>query len=540
MFPLKPALSIVGFLIFQSNFSDALDKTSLCANPYTNYDNNPSLIEKIYQCEDFREFTQQAPIEKVDLVFAAEKISEPPSAMGHVFLKLSGYNKKLKSEVFHSISFFTQTEGVALPALAFGSLLTGRKGFYTLSPYSTQEELYLLNERRNLWEYRLNLNQEQKLRLSLYLFELRSRKLRYFFHYRNCATVILNVLQVALPELKNPSLMWVTPLDVLRLLKKNNLILERRFRPTPEWIMQKLYLSHGLSKKHITAIKSEKLNRLDDLSKSEKSRFTYYKIAQNYYQFKRETNRQTNVSEETLLNLTAKMNHGFDEFSLNLQDFKGPEASKPDSQISLGYFTEKGGLEGPISIFLPLSHTILDHNFNYMGESELKIASLSFLHDEKTQKIKILETTLFSFSSFPISTGLFSPLSKKMNLSYSYDYNFDLSFRSSLDLGFSLGKSYQISRDIDLILMTGLEYVPQRESDLRSSFDLGIVARLAFGMKLIGEASHRTNFGKHFNQGKIQLSKSMGRNFSLNGDFTYVSNNRDSAYYSKFFLKWFF
>jgi hypothetical protein len=102
-------------------------------------------------CDDLKEFVEKAPVENVSLVFAAEDISSSSSMMGHLMLKIEGVNID-GLNVQHAISYFTDANTVNVPKLLFDSLIVGKDGYYTLSPYVERLRRYNINEQRNVWE----------------------------------------------------------------------------------------------------------------------------------------------------------------------------------------------------------------------------------------------------------------------------------------------------------------------------------------------------------------------------------------------------
>ena len=74
------------------------------------------------QCAEFDEYLKKAPADDISLVFVSENVSNPSSMMGHIFLKLSGYNHKSKY-VEHAVSFFTVIDTFNIPYLILKSTI---------------------------------------------------------------------------------------------------------------------------------------------------------------------------------------------------------------------------------------------------------------------------------------------------------------------------------------------------------------------------------------------------------------------------------
>lgn len=186
------------------------------------------------RCTEFAKFLNGVPHETIHFVFASANVTRPASMMGHGFLMFSGENSKgLRKE--HAISFFTDIDGINYPKTFFDAMVTGKQGFFALSPYAQKLHQYLVSEQRNIWEYRLSLSQEERLRLMAHVWELKQVDHRYYFHRYNCATITLRILATVKPELAESPGTWVTPLDVLKRVRARKLDNSVRFIPSNRW-----------------------------------------------------------------------------------------------------------------------------------------------------------------------------------------------------------------------------------------------------------------------------------------------------------------
>ena len=99
-------------------------------------------------------------------------------------------------------------------------------------PYYEKIKEYNNLEQRDIWEYDLDLTQEQIDRLVLHAFELKDSYSDYFFFKENCSYNILWLLEVARYDLNLVShfIFKTVPLDSIKILKPYNLIKDSRFR----------------------------------------------------------------------------------------------------------------------------------------------------------------------------------------------------------------------------------------------------------------------------------------------------------------------
>jgi hypothetical protein len=200
---------------------------------------NDSIFPHI-RCPEFEEYLNRAPAQKIYLVFVSENVSQPSSMMGHVFLKLSGYDYK-SNHVEHAVSFYTIIDTINIPLLLFKSTVTGMNGFFSLLPYSEQVKRYLEVEDRNVWEYELDLSEKNKMLIYYHIWELKDLQMKYFFTGYNCATVIYDILSLSSENfLKNNNRLWITPKDVVKEAYRNNLIVGTKLIPSDKWNIRML------------------------------------------------------------------------------------------------------------------------------------------------------------------------------------------------------------------------------------------------------------------------------------------------------------
>lgn len=242
----KPAINTSSFLFSYDNFSPKnelkltieafkKDNRNICKYParYFWLSNKKELnLEKfdLKSCKDFNNYIKNTNPQNISLVFVSEDVSNPTSMMGHVFFKLDGINQE-ENHVQNAISFFTIIDTLNLPYLALESTILGMKGYFVLKPYQKQIAQYIENKDRNIWEYSLNLNDEEIKLLSYHFWELKDIDIKYYFTGYNCATIVDDILNIISKSSKNDSFnLWITPKDVIKKAATQNLIKETKVR----------------------------------------------------------------------------------------------------------------------------------------------------------------------------------------------------------------------------------------------------------------------------------------------------------------------
>ena len=189
------------------------------------------------KCPEIQEFVSKAPFEKLELVFADESVTQPASILGHSFLKISGARQGHLIE--HAVSFYTHAETINLPKLLWESLITGKKGLFSLTPYALEERKYLEDEQRNLWYYEISTTPFQRSLIRNHLFELKNSELTYYFHRYNCATVLRNILGLG-GDLPPAPPGWSTPKDIVKDLHAAGRVVNTQVQLADSWLVANL------------------------------------------------------------------------------------------------------------------------------------------------------------------------------------------------------------------------------------------------------------------------------------------------------------
>ena len=128
--------------------------------------------------------------------------------------------------------------GISYP---FKGLFGGYKGFFSTIPYYIKVQEYRDIENRDIWEYKLNLTDEQIHKLLMHAWELGNAYFDYFFFKENCAYHIYLDLEVADPNLHlTDQFHFAIPADTIRLLfRYKGLIKEIVYQPARSTLLKR-------------------------------------------------------------------------------------------------------------------------------------------------------------------------------------------------------------------------------------------------------------------------------------------------------------
>lgn len=184
-------------------------------------------------CTEYQQFLQDVQPAGVTLLFTDAFMSNPASMFGHTLVRIDTARKGSQM-LAHGSNFGAASGADSGIAFILKGLLGGYNGKYSLSPYWTVINTYNNIENRDIWEYRLNLTEEEQLKFVNHLYEMKDAEIQYFFLTKNCSYMILELLEAVRPELNlsNHYNYYAIPLDTLKTVRAvPNLVGEINYRP---------------------------------------------------------------------------------------------------------------------------------------------------------------------------------------------------------------------------------------------------------------------------------------------------------------------
>lgn len=192
-------------------------------------------------CEDYAKFVSGAGAKSVTLVFSSFHVNNPSSAYGHSLIRLNKTSIAQSSE--HQQLLDIGLNYAAIPTTknpllyAYFGLAGGFPGAFSTMPYYFKVREYSDFEARDLWEYDLNLSQQEVDRLVAHVWELGSTYFDYFYLTENCSYHMLTLLEVAVPRTQLVSRVpfYVIPTDTLKAVAAEpGFVRDLQYRPSLE------------------------------------------------------------------------------------------------------------------------------------------------------------------------------------------------------------------------------------------------------------------------------------------------------------------
>jgi hypothetical protein len=461
-------------------------------------------------CPDVQDFRSKAPMDTLSLIFVSETLTQPSSMMGHAFLKLSGQNAQGQA-LTHAVSFYTDADTFNLPKLLFDSLVTGKQGYFALTPYQEQQSRYTDEEERNVWEYDLKLDSWQRELVRLHLLELKQSDLRYFFQDYNCATVVRFIMALSgrLPEQGKG---WVTPKDLVRVANEAGLIDEQRTITPSRWMTRNLgkQLSAGQLAANQAVLHSNSINPALFTPADEQHYMQLeHAAALNQYSYLQGqlTRSQWLQNDRQLANIRQQQ---FAGQQLSADARLDPAYAPDDSQISINW-QQRNGQHGMLLSYLPVSHWLADDNRSYQRENGLQLLSPSLLIPQHGQRARLDSFVLYGMESLLPYDPTTGGLSGKFRLAYQPQYGKQLQLARATSAIAMGGLTRRLHDDIDLYLLAGGG--PGMRSGqvyLQAQAEAGLILRGVFNSKTqLQHSWHRNELNSHEGYRQLAIRQSL-------------------------------
>ncbi|MFK3864694.1 Lnb N-terminal periplasmic domain-containing protein [Pseudoalteromonas rhizosphaerae] len=186
-------------------------------------------------CPDLQAWQKIINPKGVTLVFPTAFMNSPSSMFGHTLLRIDAKDQTRHKELLaFAVNFAAEPDGSDNAAMyALKGLIGSYPGKFSLMPYYKKVREYNDLESRDIWEYKLNLSEEQVKLILLHLWELQLATFDYFFIDENCSYQLLALLQLAKNDLNLTSSfdLQAIPSDTVAVLRNNNLLQTPNYRP---------------------------------------------------------------------------------------------------------------------------------------------------------------------------------------------------------------------------------------------------------------------------------------------------------------------
>lgn len=382
-------------------------------------------------CERFNGWFGELNPQGVSLIFPVAYLNNPASMFGHTFLRIDQRGQTEQTRILaYTINYAADAPGDIGFTYALRGIFGGFKGFFSTLPYYLKVQEYRDLENRDIWEYRLNLTDEQIRRLLMHAWEVGNVYTDYYFFKENCSYQILWLLEYANPDwhLVDRFVVWTVPADTIRaLLDQPGLVGEVVARPARSTQIKR-------KREALSAEERPWVRRLaDDPAAARAAEFTRMAVdrqafvldlASDYLRYRGATDeaaaeRDRARNREVLLARSALR---VTSPPFEVKPFVDPpEQGHRTSRAGAGFGWRNGGLFEEVTIRAGY-HDLLDPDPGYPRDAQLEVLALSLRHYQEQNQYRLEQLKVVDIVSLSPVDALFRAPSWKVRAAYDTVY----------------------------------------------------------------------------------------------------------------------
>lgn len=201
----------------------------------------------VVHCSELDDWFNQIKPYKATLIYATDFMGNPSSMFGHTLLRLDPKNQKQLNLVSYAVNYAATVNAEQNWSYAWKGLTGQYPGEYSLMPYYRKVKEYGDLESRDLWEYALNLSEQETQFLVKHIWELKHVEFPYYFIQDNCAYRLLGLIDLVRPQanLQQQFKYSSIPIETLKAIDKEQLIGDVVYRPALETQLLAQSNQHG-------------------------------------------------------------------------------------------------------------------------------------------------------------------------------------------------------------------------------------------------------------------------------------------------------
>jgi len=395
-------------------------------------------------CKEYDKILSRLNPKSVTLVFPSAHINSPASMFGHTFLRInSEYDSKLLS---YAVNYAADANPDKENGVIFAikGLFGGYFGKYSLLPYYDKLKEYRDSEQRDIWEYDLDLTQEETLKMIRHIWELNDTHSYYYFFTENCSYNMLWFLEAARPtiDLRKYFTYQVIPLETVHATKSENIIKKSSYRPSKRTLLLKY--EELIDKKYIafallladSKITSTFILEDSGIETQQKMYILEASIELLEYNFSK-----SKVTKERYLELfhslsKARASLGLGE-KIEIKTPANPLQSHQAIRAMLGAGIKESRAVGYLGL-RPAYHSLEDSNYGFLRGTQIEFLNIELSYTK--DKIDIEDATILSIVSLAQRSYFFENLSWRTKFGWDRDsLDSSANFTGTVGIGFSWG-----------------------------------------------------------------------------------------------------
>lgn len=370
-------------------------------------------------CERFDRWFEDFEARSITLIFPSAFLNNPASMFGHTLLRVDQKGQTEQTRILaYTINYAADVPpdaGIAYPIRGIFGLY---RGYFSTIPYYLKVQEYRDIENRDIWEYRLNLTEQQVRRLLMHAWELGNASFEYFFFKENCSYHLLSLLDYADPtlHLTDAFRFWTVPADTVRLVaSKPGLVSDITYRPSRTNLIRRKRESLSFDDRALAYRLTENFNERASpafIRLSPPRQAFLLDLASDHLRYRIDTADEppSELKERNREILTARSRLRIPSGDFVVAPFaQRPELGHKTSRISVGAGWRNRDTFEEVTVRAGY-HDLLDPEIGYTPDAQISIASLTVRHYNRADRTRIERVTLADIVSLsPIDSVFHAP-----------------------------------------------------------------------------------------------------------------------------------
>ncbi len=505
-------------------------------------------------CGRLEKWAKFQTLNSISLIMVSGYFGNPASTFGHLLVKLN--NSEFKSSsgnlLDQSINYGAKVPpNEKLPVYIIKGIFGGYVAGFSDNKFYTQDLVYSKQEYRDMWEYELNLNQQQNRLLVYHIWEMVGMKSTYYFLKENCGYRIAELLELVTGHSLTPDRQpWYLPVSVFQELdevENSRYIKKITFFPSSQ--RQLHHSFNQLSNKEASVVNkilaypdSLKKHLVDNFTVKQTSRML--EVMLDYYRYKISgediSEKQKNILKQHKNTLIVE------RLNLPIQQREKPEkvphiispakGAKP-RLFHVGIAHNQAHGEVYELGLTAIHYDLLSNSKGSLENSELTLFNLILNYDKK-QDFSVQKFDLISIKKLGLnSTKLFGESNLSWRIRTGFERN-DLSCKNCTNFFIEggIGHAYKLRGNLISYGMLDGRYSAEKNT-FEVAPNIGLIFSNNKKLKSVLEAGTRIDVesGQKNELLKLETRYSLSKNNTLRLSF---EKNRGEEFKASFYHNW--
>ncbi len=375
-------------------------------------------------CDEYLKWRELTQSDSVTMIFPAYHLNSPSSMFGHTLLRLDNAKNPQSEWLSFAVNFGANITGDDNSlTYAYRGLAGGYPGIFITEPYFKKIQEYNRIEHRDIWEYKLNLTKKETQIMINHLWELKTINFDYYFFDENCSYRLLELIEVARPEveLTEEFILTAIPVDTVRKIEQAQLIESISYRPAHATKIQYTLANLQKEQREIVLQLSENINTLQSenfIRLQEKDQKIIVDLAYKYLRYKKTKEQRDSATAKRSHQLLQKL-HSY-SIDININNvIPTPAAPEKAHKSKRGDFALGQRLNNNYTEFgfKMAFHDLEDNQNGFLQGAQINIGSIKFRAEENVG-LRLYRLDFVDIFSLTPKNKFFNPLSWKINTGF--------------------------------------------------------------------------------------------------------------------------